>query len=111
MVEGKDDFAAESHKTSEVSFIYLGKIQKFILPFIDFCLTANNNFFGFDLHPLTSLKKLNYNSYDVGTEYSWHMDAVPTDPVRDIKLTALLNLSEESYEGGELVLFLSLIHI
>ena len=105
LVEGKDDFAAESHKTSEVSFIYLGKIQKFILPFIDFCLTANNNFFGFDLHPLTSLKKLNYNSYDVGTEYSWHMDAVPTDPVRDIKLTALLNLSEESYEGGELVLF------
>ena len=77
LVEGKDDFAAESHKTSEVSFIYLGKIQKFILPFIDFCLTANNNFFGFDLHPLTSLKKLNYNSYDVGTEYSWHMDAVP----------------------------------
>ena len=26
LVEGKDDFAAESHKTSEVSFIYLGKI-------------------------------------------------------------------------------------
>ena len=26
-------------------------------------------------------------------------------PVRDIKLTALLNLSEEKYDGGELVLF------
>ena len=25
--------------------------------------------------------------------------------LRDIKLTALLNLSEETYEGGELVLF------
>jgi valyl-tRNA synthetase len=66
---------------------------------------ANNNFFGFDLHPLTSLKKLNYNIYEEGTEYSWHIDAVPADPVRDIKLTALLNLSEENYEGGELVLF------
>ena len=68
-------------------------------------MEANNNFFGFDLHPLTSLKKLNYNSYEEGTEYNWHIDAVPRDAVRDIKLTALLNLSEESYEGGELVLF------
>ena len=104
-VEGKDDFASDSHKTSDVKFIYFGKIQSYILPFIDFCLTANNNFFSFDLHPLTSLKKLNYNSYEVGTEYSWHIDAVPRNPVRDIKLTALLNLSEEPYEGGELVLF------
>ena len=51
------------------------------------------------------LKKLNYNIYNEGQEYSWHIDAVPGDPVRDIKLTALLNLSEESYEGGELSLF------
>ena len=104
-VEGKDDFAVNSNKTSDVKFVYLGKIQKFILPFIDFCLMSNNNYFGFDLHPLTSLKKLNYNSYEVGTEYGWHIDAVPKDSVKDIKLTALLNLSEESYEGGELVLF------
>tara|TARA_A100001234_G_C12543758_1_gene350048 strand:- start:108 stop:650 length:543 start_codon:yes stop_codon:yes gene_type:complete len=104
-VEGKDDFAVDSQKTSDVKFIYLGKIQKYILPFIDFCLMANNNYFSFDLHPLTSLKKLNYNSYEVGTEYNWHIDAVPNDNVRDIKLTALLNLSEEPYEGGELVLF------
>ena len=104
-VEGKDDFAVDSHKTSDVKFVYLGKIQQYIFPFIDFCQTANNNFFGFDLHSLTSLKKLNYNIYDKGTEYNWHIDAVPRDPVRDIKLTALLNLSEESYEGGELVLF------
>ena len=103
--EGQDDFAVDAKKTSNVKFVYLGRIQKYILPFIDFCLMANNNFFCFDLHPLTSLKKLNYNSYDVGTEYNWHIDAVPRDPVRDIKLTALLNLSEETYEGGELVLF------
>ena len=104
-VEGKDDFAADSHKTSDVKFVYLGKIQQYIFPFIDFCQTANNNFFGFDLHPLTSMKKLNYNIYEQGSEYSWHIDAVPRDPVRDIKLTALLNLSEENYEGGDLVLF------
>ena len=104
-VEGKDDFAVDSNKTSNVKFVNFGRIQKYIYPFIDFCLTSNNNFFGFDLHPLTSLKKLNYNSYEVGTEYNWHIDAVPRDTVRDIKLTALLNLSEEDYKGGELVLF------
>ena len=42
------------------------KVEKHIFPFIEFCLTANNNFFGFDLHPLTSLKKLNYNKYKIG---------------------------------------------
>ena len=105
LISGKDNYAQESLKTSEVKFVNLGKIQKYINPFLEFCLTAINNFFGFDLHPLTSFKKLNYNIYDEGTEYNWHIDAVPTDPVRDIKLTALLNLSEESYEGGELVLF------
>ena len=105
LIQGKDNFAKESVKTSEVKFVNYGKIEKYIFPFVEFCLTANNNFFGFDLHPLTSLKKLNYNIYEQGTEYSWHIDAVPADPVRDIKLTALLNLSEENYEGGELVLF------
>ena len=105
LIQGKDNFAKESVKTSEVKFVNYGKLEKYIFPFVEFCLTANNNFFGFDLHPLTSLKKLNYNIYEEGTEYSWHIDAVPADPVRDIKLTALLNLSEENYEGGELVLF------
>ena len=104
-VEGKDDYAVDSNKTSNVNFVNLGRIQRHIYPFIDFCLMANNNYFGFDLHPLTSLKKLNYNSYKVGTEYNWHIDAVPGDPVREIKLTALLKLSEEKYDGGELVLF------
>ena len=62
-VEGKDDFAVDSKKTSNVKFVNLGRIQRHIYPFIDFCLMANNNYFGFDLHPLTSQKKLNPNCY------------------------------------------------
>ena len=104
-VAGRDNFASKSNKTSEVKFVLYGNLQKYIGQFVDFCFTANNNFFGFDLHPLTELKKLNYNIYDTGQEYTWHIDAVPGDPVRDIKLTALLNLSDENYEGGELSLF------
>ena len=30
-VEGKDDFAVDSHKTSDVKFIYLGKNHYFLL--------------------------------------------------------------------------------
>ena len=33
-IEGKDDYAADSHKTSNVKFVNLGKIQKYIHPFI-----------------------------------------------------------------------------
>ena len=105
LIDGKDDYASESNKTSDVKFVNFGVIEKYISPFVDFCFTANNNFFGFDLHSLTSMKKLNYNIYEKGTEYNWHIDAVPRDTVRDIKLTALLNLSEEDYKGGDLVLF------
>ena len=104
LIQGKDR-PATAKKTSKVKFVNFEKIQNYINPFVDFCLTANITFFGYDLHPLTSHKKLNYNSYDLGDEYSWHIDATPRDPIRDIKLTALLNLSENKYEGGELILF------
>ena len=36
LIEGKDDYAADSHKTSDVKFVNLGKVQKYIYPFIDF---------------------------------------------------------------------------
>ena len=37
----------------------------------------------------------------MGGEYTWHTDGIYNNPHKDIKLTCLLNLSEESYEGGE----------
>ena len=104
-IKGEDDYATGAEKTSEVKFVRFGKIQRFLGPFLDFCYTSNINYFGYDLHPITSQKRLNYNIYKSGTEYSWHIDSSAKDPVRDIKLTALLNLSEENYEGGELLLF------
>ena len=36
---------------------------------------------------------------------SWHIDADMMSPIRDVKLTCLLNLSEEKYDGGDLFLF------
>ena len=100
-----DKPAEESVKTSEVKFIKLGRIGNLLNPFIQFCYSANVNAFGFDLFPLNSDKTLNYNIYKKNTEYNWHTDGEPNNPIRDIKLTCLLNLSEDSYEGGNLKLF------
>ena len=101
----QDNFAKGAIKSSQVKFVKLGVISSLLGRFLDFCLTANNNNFGFDLHPLTSHKILNYNNYKQNEEYSWHIDATSRSPISDIKLTCLLNLSEENYTGGELVLF------
>ncbi len=48
---------------------------------------------------------INYNTYEKDEEYTWHIDATSKSPVSDIKLTCLLNLSEDNYNGGELILF------
>ena len=43
---------------------------------------------------------MNYNIYGKNGKYGWHIDA-STNLLSDMKLTCLLNLSEEPYEGGE----------
>ena len=101
----KDSLASGAIKSSQVKFLKLGSVHNFLAPFLDFCIMVNNKNFGFDLHQLTSHKVINYNTYEKGEEYSWHIDASSKSPVSDIKLTCLLNLSEESYDGGELILF------
>ena len=105
LIESKDNPSNKAIKTSQVKFIKLFSIQNLIMPFIDFCHSANNEYYGFDLFSLTSNKILNYNTYNIGEEYSWHIDADMKSPIRDVKLTCLLNLSEEKYDGGDLFLF------
>tara|TARA_B100001057_G_scaffold97319_1_gene94078 strand:+ start:1009 stop:1527 length:519 start_codon:yes stop_codon:yes gene_type:complete len=104
-LESKDSPADGAIKTSQVKFVRMLPIQNLLGPFIDFCHSTNNFHYGFDLFPLTSSKILNYNTYNEGEEYSWHIDADLTSTIRDIKLTCLLNLSEDNYEGGDLFLF------
>ena len=105
LIIAKDSPNKKAIKTSQVKFVRLFSIQKLILPFIDFIISSNTNHFGYDLFQLTASKILNYNTYEVNEEYTWHIDASMQSPVRDIKLTCLLNCSEEKYEGGDLCLF------
>ena len=104
-VPGSDKPNTDAIKTSQVKFVNLGAIQHLISPFLDFIIHSNTYYYGFDIFQLTGSKKLNYNTYQKDEEYTWLMDATVRSPIRDIKLTCLLNCSDNDYEGGDLFLF------
>ena len=90
-------------KTSKVFFIPWASICN-QLPLIEDCIKfANRKAFAYDIFPFDYGTVLHYNVYEKGNEYQWHHDATEEDPT-DMKLTMILNLSEKSYIGGELML-------
>ena len=104
-VQGSDKPNTDAIKTSQVKFVNLGAIQHLISPFLDFIIHSNTYYYGFDIFQLTGSKKLNYNTYQKDEEYTWHIDATVRSPIRDMKLTCLLNCSDNDYKGGDLFLF------
>ena len=88
-------------KTSKVDAILWKDAKKYLHQFNDFIRLRNERVFGFHLFPENDYDWLFINSYSVGEQYGWHLDSHTHCP-SDIKLTALLNLSESPYEGGTL---------
>ena len=66
--------------------------------FWQLALERNKSAFGFDIE---SVENIQYGVYNENDKYDWHIDAHKMGSAADIKLTCLLNLSEETYEGGE----------
>ena len=75
-------------------------LMELIHPWLWESQRVNQDVFGYDIYQQFHLDILNYNIYNKAGEYGWHMDGITT-PARDTKLTCLLNLSEEPYEGGD----------
>ena len=75
-------------------------LMELIHPWVYQCQLANREFFGYDINWDFHLDGLNYNVYKINDEYTWHIDFAG-EKLYDMKLTCLLNLSEEPYEGGE----------
>jgi hypothetical protein len=66
---------------------------------------ANRDVWNYDLYdPIPQTLNINVYSNDKN-EYPYHKDACDFGSFRDIKLTAILNLSQDSYEGGEFQIF------
>ena len=92
--------AADATKTGEFFNIRCSTLMELIHPWLYQCQLINKNLFGYDISWDFHLDMLNYNVYEENDEYGWHIDSNNIYE-QDEKLTCLLNLSEEPYEGGE----------
>ena len=90
-------------KTSKVKGVLWKKAKPYLNKFYEYAVFRNNRAFGFQLFSLTDAEHLIYNVYSAGNEYGFHQDGTAWG-ASDVKLTALLNLSDSSYQGGELEL-------
>ena len=100
-------YPAGGLKTGTFNQVDCGTLMGLIHPWLYRCQLINKSIFGYDVYWQFHLDTLHYNVYGVEGKYGWHIDAGIKDTdlsdvvVSDIKLTCLLNLSEETYEGGE----------
>jgi hypothetical protein len=92
--------AASASKKGDFFHVQCLSLLELIHPWLYQCQLTNREVFGYDIFWDFHLEVLNYNVYGENGEYNWHIDADPRG-MQDIKLTCLLNLSEETYEGGE----------
>ena len=98
--EPQTEAAQIASKIGEFFHISCSPLMKLIHPWLYECQLINKKVFGYDIYWDFHLETLNYNVYGIGGEYGWHIDANDVYEY-DSKLTCLLNLSEETYEGGK----------
>jgi PKHD-type hydroxylase len=94
-------------KTATTQLAFWGHAREYLGRFEETIHHANHKYFGLDLYKMTGFECVNYNKYsetDSG-EYGWHSDG-HNEEIFDLKLTAIINISTEPYEGGKLELFL-----
>ena len=93
-------------KKVKVSCVAWPEIKDNLKKFEDFIYDANDRIFKYDIVKIANDHFVNVNYYDIeNPNYHWHMDGTKLDQKHDIKLTCLLNISIEKYEGGDLVLY------
>ena len=99
----KEDPSSSSqyvNKTGEFYHIPCPPLMELLHRWFWNCQRINQEVFGFDIYWNFHFDTMNYNIYGVGDEYEWHTDEFNFE-ASDMKLTCLLNLSEEPYEGGD----------
>ena len=99
----KEELSNSAQNVSKIGDFFLlpcSPLIELIHPWLYQCQRVNREVFGYDIFWDFHLEALNYNVYGTGGEYGWHIDANLNESVNDTKLTCLLNLSEEPYEGG-----------
>ena len=102
--ENKSFFRGE--KKVKVSCVAWPEVKTNLKKFENFIYDANDRIFKYDIVKITDDHVVNVNYYDTeNPNYHWHIDGTKLDQRYDIKLTCILNISTEKYEGGNLVLY------
>ena len=57
--------------------------------------------FKYDVWDFNYSTMVNFNTYSPGGQYDWHRDISPQSLKYDFKMTFIINLSDEKFEGGE----------
>ncbi|SVD37575.1 uncharacterized protein METZ01_LOCUS390429 [marine metagenome] len=101
-ISEKEPLGLQATSTKVGNFFHIPclPLTSLLHPWLKQCQAVNKKVFGYDIFWNFPVESFNYNVYDKSGEYDWHTD-VTKNKVRDIKLTCLLNLSEETYGGGE----------
>lgn len=103
---GANDVPADGiRKTAQVHILQWGKVKTFLDWSQQWLRYWNSREIGLAIYDMQDLDLVNYNVYDSSRqgEYAWHVDGF-AGPA-DIKLTAVVNISTEPFEGGDLELF------
>ena len=87
--------SANVSKTGEFSIVSCSPLMPLIHRWLYNCQKISKQCFGYHVDWHFHLDSLNYNVYGINNEYGWHIDANKAEAYTDIKLTCLLNLSEE----------------
>ena len=97
----KKELLEYASKIGEFSIVECMPLMNLVFLWLNKCQQLNRNIFGYDTYWSFHLDTFNYNVYGPNGKYDWHIDGYNQNIPTDIKLTCLLNLSEELYEGGE----------
>ena len=104
--EPKNLGARQANKKSKVSLILWLEIKKHLKKFEDCIYDFNDDFTHYDIFDISDFYYLNINEYDEkNNSYDWHIDSNTYGSAEDLKLTCILNISTEPYDGGRLHLY------
>ena len=92
--------AKVAKKTSTVYPIKIKFLKENLKEIFFNIIEANRDHYGYDIFNFTDEHELHYNIYKKGEEYEWHIDA-EVSKASDIKLTVLINISDNFFSGGE----------
>ena len=95
--------SSNAPKTSTVYPIRLIYLKDVLKKALGALMINNQDNFGYNIFDWSDEMYVNFNVYKKGQEYEWHRDS-GVGKSSDVKLTALINLSDKSFRGGELSL-------